>query len=216
VGVLVNGLAPNGQLTNASALIRALLQYAEIIDPWARNVAGVMVNDVARRDESLWKTAGKMLGRELKKEILYAPTGRILSQLQDEQVSLIKSIPEEAAERVHRLAEMNIVTGARAATIAKEIMATEGVSKSKAMLIARTETSRAASNLVQARAQYAGSDGYFWRTSKDSDVRPSHAAMEGRFVNWNEPPTLDKMKGHAGCFPNCRCYAEPHFPTLGV
>jgi len=214
VGHLVSGLAPDGKLDNTSALIRALLQYAEIIDPWATNVAKAMVLDVARRDISLWKQAGEIIGRELKKEILYAPTGAIMNQLQEEQVSLIKSIPKDAAERVQRYAEMNIVSGERASTISKAIMAQEGVSKAKANLIARTEVSRAASNLVQARAQYAGSEGYFWRTSDDDDVRPSHKKMEGRYVLWTEPPTLDKLTGHAGCLPNCRCFAEPHFPGV--
>jgi uncharacterized protein with gpF-like domain len=36
--------------------------------------------------------------------------------------------------------------------------------------------------------------------------------MEGKFVTWDDPPTLDGMKGHAGQFPNCRCYPEPVIP----
>ena len=31
---------------------------------------------------------------------------------------------------------------------------------------------------------------------------------------WDSPPTLDGMKGHAGEFPNCRCYPEPVIPRL--
>ena len=215
VGALVNGLAPDGRLNNVSALIRALLRYSDIIDPWARSVSDTMVADVQRRDISLWRQAGSVIGQELKREILYAPTGAIMNQLQEEQVALIKSIPKDAAERVQRYAEMNIVNGERASEIAKAIMAQEHVSKAKATLIARTEVSRAASNLVQARAQYAGSTGYFWQTARDADVRPSHKAMQGQFVEWSDPPTLDKMVGHAGCFPNCRCYAKPYFPAIG-
>ncbi|MGN5479510.1 phage minor head protein [Cupriavidus basilensis] len=58
-----------------------------------------------------------------------------------------------------------------------------------------------------------GSPGYFWRTSGDKDVRDSHRDMEGKFVEWDKPPTLDGMTGHAGCFPNCRCYPEPALPA---
>ncbi len=36
--------------------------------------------------------------------------------------------------------------------------------------------------------------------------------MEGRFVPWDEPPTLDGMTAHAGEFVNCRCYPEPVIP----
>jgi uncharacterized protein with gpF-like domain len=33
--------------------------------------------------------------------------------------------------------------------------------------------------------------------------------MDGQFVKWSEPPTLDGLTGHAGALPNCRCYPEP-------
>jgi hypothetical protein len=36
--------------------------------------------------------------------------------------------------------------------------------------------------------------------------------MEGEFVPWDKPPNLDNMQGHAGEFPNCRCYPEPVIP----
>ena len=57
-----------------------------------------------------------------------------------------------------------------------------------------------------------GSLGYIWRTARDGDTRPSHRAMEGKFVKWDEPQLLDGMTGHAGEFPNCRCYPEPVIP----
>ena len=82
----------------------------------------------------------------------------------------------------------------------------------RANTIARTEISRAASVFVQSRAENLGSEGYTWRTSGDIDVRPSHKEMNGKFVYWNKPPTLDRMTGHAGCLPNCRCYPDPVIP----
>jgi hypothetical protein len=36
--------------------------------------------------------------------------------------------------------------------------------------------------------------------------------MEGQFVKWDDPQKLDGMTGHAGEFPNCRCYPEPVVP----
>jgi len=86
------------------------------------------------------------------------------------------------------------------------------VARSRALLIARTEVTRTATTLTQARAEHIGSEGYIWRTAGDGDVRPSHRAMNGKFVRWDSPPTLDNLTGHAGCVPNCRCYAEPVIP----
>lgn len=190
----------------------ALIKYAEVLDPWAKAVASYMVADVARMDEKLWRARSKELGQRVRREIRRGPSAALLSKLQSEQVALIRSLPLEASKRVHQLALEAIPTGKRAASIAREILATSNVTAGRARLIARTEVARASSNLLQARAEGAGSDGYIWRTSDDGDVRPSHAKMEGKYVRWSTPPTLDKLKGHAGTLPNCRCFAEPIFP----
>lgn len=213
MGTVVKGIAPDGSVVNAGALIRALTDYAKLLEPWADAVAGFMLADVARRDKAMWAQNSKDMARALGRELQSAPTGDILRRLQTEQVTLIQSIPLQAAQRVQDLAEGTLLTSGRAADIAREILATSDVTESRARLIARTEVSRASSNLLQARATWAGSDGYIWRTSGDGDVRPSHEAMEGVYVRWAEPPTLDNLKGHAGCLPNCRCFAEPIFPN---
>lgn len=183
-----------------------------MLTPWAESVAEALVMGVLKRDRSMWRRASAEMGKELRREIEQAPTGALLRQFQGEQVKLIKSLPLKAAERVHRLAMEGLINSQRAEKIKSEILATSSVTEGRARLIARTETTRVSSNLVQARAQYAGSDGYFWRTSGDRDVRESHAEMEGKYVRWSSPPTLDGLKGHAGTLPNCRCFAEPVFP----
>ncbi|EOT9334790.1 phage minor head protein [Escherichia coli] len=76
-----------------------------------------------------------------------------------------------------------------------------------------TELGRATGALDQARALSIGSNGYIWRTAEDGDVRHSHREMEGKFVEWGRPPTLDGMTGHAGELPNCRCYKEIVLPN---
>ena len=154
------------------------------------------------------------MSRGLRAEILNAPTGAILGDLMSSQVELITSLPLQAAERVHDLVTTATYSGRRAEQIAQEILRTGAVTESRARLIARTEVSRAQSNLTEARARYVGSDGYIWRTSKDGGVRDSHKEMEGKYVRWGSPPTLDGLVGHAGCLPNCRCWAEPVIPDF--
>lgn len=187
--------------------------YAELLEPWAAAVGGQMLRDVSRRNEQAWKIAGEDIGRNLQREILFAPTGQLMQSLLHEQVVLIQSIPREAGQRVHRLTSEGITTGTRAREIAKEILRTEEVTASRATLIARTEVARTSSLLTQSRAQFAGSVGYLWRTSHDFDVRESHAEMEGVYVRWDSPPHLsDGTTTHAGQIYNCRCYPEPVLP----
>ena len=191
----------------------ALKAYAEVLQPWAENVAMRMLWDVSRRNEQAWVELSKTMGNALREEIYKAPTGATMQQLMRDQVSLITSLPLEAAERVHSLAIESLAGGTRGANIVKMIMETGEVTKSRAICIARTETSRATSTLTQARAVYIGSEGYTWRTSRDANVRESHRKMEGRICTWESPPEVEPGKRyHAGCIYNCRCLAEPIIP----
>ncbi len=208
---MVNGFPP-GDPAAAPTIEQLLRRYAEALTPWAEATAARMLADVNRRDEQAWMTQAKEMSRALQIEIRTAPTGATMRALMAEQVGLIKSIPLEAAERVHRLTIEGLEDSTRASEISKAIQASGDVAKSRADLIARTEVARTASTLTEARALHVGSPGYWWRTSGDGDVRESHREMEGKFVRWDDPPTLDGMKGHAGQFPNCRCYPEPVIP----
>jgi len=191
-------------------LARLLRQYAETIKPWAGSVAEGMVATVAQKDEAAWDKLGKDIGRELRKELRTAPTGAALQAFMREQVKLIKSLPEEAADRVMHVVAVAAVEGKRADAVMKDIMETGKVTESRARLIARTEVARVASGLTMMRAKHVGSTHYVWRTSGDADVRESHKKMAGKVVAWDEPPEVDPGKRyHAGMFPNCRCYPEP-------
>ncbi|MGK2829233.1 phage head morphogenesis protein [Ralstonia pseudosolanacearum] len=211
VGAIVQPFTA-GDMSQVPTIAYLLNAYADMLKAWATQTASNMLMDVALRDEQTWKALARDMGRALREEIRTAPTGEVMRRLLAEQVGLIQSIPREAAERVHRLTLEGIENSSRASSIATEIMRSGEVAKSRAMLIARTEVTRTATTLTQARATHIGSKGYIWRTAGDGDVRQSHREMNGEFVPWDKPPELDGMTGHAGCLPNCRCYAEPVIP----
>lgn len=203
---------PAGDPSALPVIEQLLKRYSDTLRPWAEAVAARMIAEVAARDQKAWNTVAKQMSASLRQELRTAPTGKAVQEILANQVHLITSLPTEAAKRVHRLTLEGLENSTRASEIAKEIMRTGEVTQSRANLIARTEVSRTSTALTQARAEHIGSTGYIWRTSKDSDVRESHRKMEGRFVAWDEPPTLDGLKGHAGALPNCRCYCEPVIP----
>jgi SPP1 gp7 family putative phage head morphogenesis protein len=187
----------------------AMIQYADALEPWARRIATKMIGELANRDRDAWRALGNEISTQLHTELREAPIGQRVQELINEQVELITSIPRKAAERAQELSLQALEGGTRAREVAQEIARTTQVTQSRAMLIARTETSRAATILLQARAESVGSTAYVWRTSRDSAVRESHRKMEGQVVQWDDPPTLDNLTGHAGALPNCRCYPEP-------
>lgn len=191
---------------------RALQDYARLLNPWARATARNMVQTVVARDGRAWQEHSEEIGRGLRRTVAGDPVGQRIQELTAEGADLITSLPWEAAKRVTELSLEAAMDGGRAASLEKEIMRSGEVTASRARLIARTEVGRAASAITQARAERIGSPGYIWRTSEDSDVRPSHKRMAGKFVAWDDPPELDGMVGHAGALPNCRCWAEPVIP----
>lgn len=209
VGDIVSGFPA----THAERMVEALKRYATVIEPWAKAVGARMVAEVAAQDRKSWQRLTSQMGVQLKQEIASAPTGPVMRELLQRQVELITSLPLAAAQRVHVLATESLHTGTRAAELAQKILETGDVTQSRATLIARTETSRAATVLTQTRAQHIGSEYFVWRTVGDSDVRPTHKALNGRTFRWDDPPECDP--GHfalPGSIWNCRCYPEPVIP----
>lgn len=207
---------PEGDITVWPEMQAALQRYSEAIGPWARATCLLMHAEVNRRDLAAWAEMSRTMKRALKDEIANAPTGSAMRKLLADQVGLIKSLPTEAGERVHRWTLEGIANGTRAAEVAAAIQATSGVTAARANLISRTETARTAAVLTQARAEYIGSTQFVWRTSGDETVRPSHKKLDGKVFYWSDPPVCDLPNHRAlpGCIWNCRCYAEVLLPTL--
>lgn len=210
IDTVVKGFDVRDQTTYPS-IVTALRRYANTLDEWALSTAKAVLTSIQTRDEQTWLDYSRDLSANLRKEIRSAPTGKVFSELLSEHVRLIKSLPLEAAQRIHDLATESVTDGARRDRIVEMIMDSGAVSKARATSIARTTVSTASTKFTQARAQHIGSEGYFWRIS-GVNTRPSHKEMRDKFVRWDSPPTLDNLTGHAGCLPNCECYAEPAIP----
>ena len=215
VGGIVNTYVDGDTITNIEKLKAALIGYSEALEPWAIRTANEMINRTISHNTKAFSAISGQISKELKSGLSQSLVGQTARQLQAEQVTLIKSLPIEAGERAQKLAIEASMGGRRPDEIAQELLRTEEVTKSRATLIARTETAKANSVITQARAQSVQSKGYIWRTAGDSDVRESHAEMEGVYVDWDKPPTLsDGTTTHAGQIFNCRCFPEPVLPEI--
>ena len=211
IGDIVRGFDPDTLLGEARAQA-ALVRYGDALSPWAEAVANRMVTEVAAADRQSWRRASKIIGRQLAKEIETAPTGLVMRDSLQRQVGLIKSLPVEAAQRIHTLTTEGLIQGRRTSAIIDDIMRSGEVARSRAELIATTEVSRTASELTKARAEHVGSVQYIWRTIGDGSVRHDHRILNGRVFSWDDPPIADQRTGaraHPGCTYRCRCYPEP-------
>lgn len=127
-----------------------------------------------------------------------------------ENVRLIQSIPAQSLDQVERLVVAGVDRGARWENLRDEIEARFDVSRSRAALIARDQVGKFYGTVQKARQTEVGISHYFWRTSGDERVRPTHAILEGKRIAWDDPPE----EGHPGHPINCRCTAEPDFSQV--
>lgn len=182
-----------------------------------------MVTPIYVENESTWRRAAK---KSTKGKFLY---GILLEEMNQgmgdmiryqvlENAQLIRTLPNDIAQKVALDIAENALKGKRARSIEKIIREqTDKHSRASARLIARTEVSKTSTALTKSRSNKLGIRWYVWRTSLDGDrVRKSHRNMEGVIVNWDNPPSPESLVGeksvgnyHAGNIWNCRCYPEP-------
>jgi len=174
------------------------------------------VNAKTWREAARKSTRGHFLYTLLVEELKQGKDVLINDQVL-ENAALIKTLPNDVAEKVVKEIANEALKGKRARSIEKVIrQETDKHSRASARLIARTEVAKTQSALTRVRAQSLDMQWYVWRTALDGKrVRPSHRLMEGVLVNWNDPPSPEALAGeksvgnyHAGNIWNCRCFSE--------
>lgn len=124
----------------------------------------------------------------------------------------VKVWAAEALARLRAEVEANAEQGYRAEGLAERIRNEYGVSKSRADLIARQETSNFMANYREARALDAGLKRYQWYCVRDARTRKDHLALHGTIQYYARPPVTDQRTGarnNPGQDFRCRCVDRP-------
>lgn len=179
-----------------------------------------MITGVLTGQARSWREAAResMKGRQIYlalQQELSGPVGHRVDQLIAQNAMLIRSLPSSVAKLVTERIARRGFSGERAAS--SELSLLRHVARTRARLIARTETSKATTALTQARSEDLGLGWYEWKSSEDERVRISHRKMDGVLVAWDDPPSPEHLVGQrsnlghyqAGNAPNCRCYPAP-------
>ena len=205
-------------------IIRTLrdLSNSRLFEELSREAARHMATMLAVGQKTTWRMAakassqGRLIYRALLKETTNTAIGSAINDIVYANSKLIKTVPRRMAEEFSELARKRWIEGKRPEVITREMNArATHLREFEARRIARTESAKASSALVQARAESLGLDFYIWRTARDGDrVRDSHQLMEGIICRWSDPPNPEAMAGekshgayHPGGIFNCRCIA---------
>jgi SPP1 gp7 family putative phage head morphogenesis protein len=203
-----------GDTIDQSKLKKALVSYSEVLSPWAERLSEKMIEAISKKNQRAFTENSKKMSRGLLDIFTGPGVGAVAKKLHEDQVSLIKSLPLEAAEKAQVIARDAVIRGIRVESSAKKILELGNMTINRATLIARTETAKVNSALTVARAEAIGSKSFIWRTVGDADVRESHKALDGKVFEYANPPFVSIEEGAhlPGDIWNCRCYAEPIFP----
>jgi len=127
-----------------------------------------------------------------------------------DNVSLIKSIPNKYLDDVEAAVTRGVRGGKTSKQIAEDLRDVYDVGEARARMIARDQVGKFFGEVNRARQTALGIKGYTWRTSRDERVRATHATLEGKHFEWNDPPEV----GHPGEDYQCRCYPEPDLTPI--
>lgn len=122
----------------------------------------------------------------------------------ERNVALIKTIPQTLFDEVEARVTQAVTQGQRWEDLSKIIEDRFNVSKSRADLIARDQTTKFFGELQRQRNKGIGIEKERWNTQNDNRVRESHEDLEGVEYNVEKPPL-----GGPGWPVGCRCFGSP-------
>lgn len=134
----------------------------------------------------------------------------VLKATIEQNVGLIKSIPEQYLKGVQGHVMRSIQAGRDMGPLAKQLQAQYGVTKKRAALIARTQNNLATGAMDRARKLELGLTKSKWRHSHaGKEPRPTHLANDGKLYDhakgWFDPDPKVRRHIYPGELINCRC-----------
>lgn len=174
-------------------------------------VAGVDKHAKSNLHQSLSGLSG---GLSLKTSVITGHTREVLKASVAENIALIKSIPREYFPKLQGAVMRSITTGQGVKTVLEAVQRTGQVTKRRAALIARDQTSKTTTALNASRMAALNVRKFEWlHSSGGKEPRPLHQhQLDGQIFDLDKPPIIDEKTGERGLpgqLINCRCRMIP-------
>lgn len=127
-----------------------------------------------------------------------------------ENVSLIKSIPQQYLTEVEGMVMRSVVAGRDLGTLTQELQARYGITRRRAAGIARSQNNMATGRLQANRQSELGLSAMWLHSAGGKTPRPSHIKQSGKEYDpskgWYDPDA--KQTIWPGTLINCRCTSK--------
>jgi SPP1 gp7 family putative phage head morphogenesis protein len=201
----------------AAKLIKALQRRFNVLfSDRAGGLAEALVKGISRQSAvglkgSLKDASG---GVTLKTDVLSGAVADVVKASIKANVALIKSIPAEYFLEIEGEVMRSIQSGRGMADLQPFLEKRYGITKKRAALIARDQTSKATTAINRARMEGLGVKKFKWlHSGGGKEPRPLHKnVLNGNVYSFDDPPIIDERTGERGLpgqLINCRCRMVP-------
>ena len=207
------------QATDASPFDRINRVMRELAERWiakfdeaAPRIAEAYLRSQFRASDSAFRKALKDAGWSVEFRMTPAMRDAFDASL-TENISLIRSIPEQYAKQVEGIVSRSYASGRTLSTMTKELKELYPKVGDRAALIARDQSNKANAVVQRTRQLELGITEAIWQHSHaGKHPRPSHVAADGTRYNIAEGCLIDGEKIQPGQEINCRCTSRPVLP----
>lgn len=208
--------APADLLEEVLAALRA--RWGQRFDRLAEEIAESFAKRAGATTDQAIEAALRAAGMRVKFQISKAQSDQLAAAVQ-ENVALIRSIPEQYLLGVEGAVMRSVREGRNLAPLVAELQKTYGSTKKRAALIARDQNNKATAFLTKTRQLEIGVEQAVWvHSGAGKEPRPSHVKAGRDQVVYNVAEGwLDPALGKRiwpGTEINCRCTCRSIIPEL--
>jgi len=194
-------------------------KFNRLFESKANSIAEKFFGNVFTSSSNTLNSSLKQLtgGLSLKTGIITDTTRTIGTKIIEDNVKLIKSIPEKYYADIEKSVMKSLTGGGGIQTIISELEKHEGITERRAKNIALDQTIKAHNQINSAEMDRLGFDQFEWLHSHASlQPRPSHLKMNGHifsFTNLRQEQEKfgvpEEDQGLPGVPPGCKCSILP-------
>lgn len=217
---LAQDAAPGSKARTLFAELKRLQKHWDAyFDQLATRLATKTVDALYRENANAWK--GQMRKAGFTVDMQLTPSQKlILDAKTQENVSLIRSIPEQFHKDVEGIVLRSFVAGRDLHTMADQIKARGDVTTRRAVLIARDQSNKMTAQMNAARQRELGLTYAVWKHSS-AGKEPRHEHVRAGREGWifDTQKGVDFGDGFGFVLPgeaiNCRCVSRTIIPAIG-
>ena len=191
----------------------------EVADKWikrfedaAPRIAEAYMRQQFKATDSAMRSALKQAGMSVEFKLTPAMRDALNSKI-EENINLIRSIPEEYLKNVEGVVMRSYSMGRDLETMVKNIKAAYPVANRRAELIARDQSNKANAVVTRTRQMELGITEAIWmHSAAGKEPRPDHVAANGKRYKIADGCKISGEFIHPGEEINCRCTSRPILP----